>query len=60
MFFPRKTIGWGPPVTWQGWVFLALWCASFAGVAGDLRSPWRAVGALALIVFLYGVATLEE
>lgn len=35
LWFPAKRYGWGwgPPVTWQGWVVLSVWIALFfAGV----------------------------
>lgn len=59
MFFPRKRFGWGPPTTWQGWVFLALWFASFAGV---MRTPsaMNFLASLVLIGFLLFVASIEE
>jgi hypothetical protein len=34
-WFPAKRYGWGwgPPITWQGWVFMLAWLALFfAGV----------------------------
>jgi hypothetical protein len=32
-WFPAKRYGWGwgPPITWQGWVVFALWLAAFVG-----------------------------
>jgi len=57
MFFPRKRYGWGPPDTWQGWVFLALWVASFAAVASQPLGVMHGVMALALIGFLLFVAS---
>ena len=35
IWFPAKRYGWGwgPPVCWQGWVFLLLWIAASSGSA---------------------------
>lgn len=60
VFFPRKRFGWGPPTAWQGWVFLGLWCVSFAAVTSREPTVATALGSLALIVFLIGVASVEE
>ena len=59
VFFPRKRFGWGPPTTWQGWVFLALWGAAFAGVART-TSVNNFLASLVLIGFLLFVASIEE
>ena len=59
MFFPRKRFGWGPPDTWQGWVFLALWCASFGAVVGRTPSAMNLLASLVLIGFLLFVASIE-
>jgi hypothetical protein len=39
-WFPAKRYGWGwgPPVSWQGWVFMLCWLAGF--FVGAAR--WRA------------------
>ena len=59
MFFPRKRFGWGPPNTWQGWVFLGLWGVSFAAVTSREPTVTSALGSLALVGFLLGVALVE-
>jgi hypothetical protein len=34
-WFPAKRsgLGWGPPTTWQGWVFFLAWLATLLGVS---------------------------
>jgi hypothetical protein len=59
VFFPRKRFGWGPPTTWQGWVFLLLWVASFTAVART-KSLMNVLASLALIGFALFVASIEE
>jgi uncharacterized membrane protein YhaH (DUF805 family) len=38
-WFPAKRYGWGwgPPVTWQGWVFLIVWVIVLVGAAPFVR-----------------------
>jgi hypothetical protein len=56
-WFPAKRYGWGwgPPITWQGWVFLLLWLAVFfSGVAYFIahRSLMHVVFAAAMVTVL--------
>ena len=50
-WFPAKTYGWGwgPPVTWQGWVVMLVWCAVMAAVALWLSPRHHALFLLCLI-----------
>jgi hypothetical protein len=61
-WFPAKRYGWGwgPPIRWQGWVFLGTWMlAFFAGVAylifrhSLLHVVFAAVMAIVLLVVCY-------
>jgi hypothetical protein len=60
VFFPRKRFGWGPPDTWQGCVFLALWGLSFAAVLGSRPNAMNFLGSLVLVGFLLFVASIED
>ena len=58
-WFPAKGIGWGwgPPVTWQGWVVLLLWAGALAAGMFLLRHhgyrlPFRLAYLLAMGVIL--------
>ncbi len=59
-WFPakRRGLGWGPPVTWQGWVVVAVY--GVVTVGGSLylaQSPWRHPG-LPLFILLTSGALL--
>ena len=51
--------GWGPPLTWEGWVFLLTWLAAFLTFVPFLRSLQHPVlhvlFVLAMIAALLGV-----
>lgn len=57
--FSRKRFGWGPPKTWQGWVFFLLWCAAFTGVASRPPSVLGGMTSLGLLVFLLYVLSRD-
>jgi hypothetical protein len=53
IWFPAKRYGWGwgPPVTWQGWVVLILWIAIVSAVAPFLAvRTW--IGFSAFLFFM--------
>jgi hypothetical protein len=59
-WFPAKRYGsgWGPPVRWQGWVFMAIWFASF-GIGMIYIIPMESeYWAIALVAFLAGMSTI--
>lgn len=49
-WFPAKRFGWGwgPPVTWQGWVVLIVWFAAFA-LGLRLLRPFHLAAGLAYV-----------
>lgn len=60
-WFREKEMGWGlVPVTWQGWVYVVLWCAVLTGpfvlLLAD-EKPWEATIwlLLAVAVLLFDV-----
>ena len=55
-WFPAKTYGWGwgPPVTWQGWVVMLGWCTVMAAVAFWLSPHHHAL----FLLFLIAMAAL--
>jgi hypothetical protein len=58
-WFPAKRYGWGwgPPATWQGWLFLIAWLASVVPVSVWL-APRRPLLYLLFLVAMCGVLTL--
>jgi hypothetical protein len=52
-WFPAKRYGWGwgPPQSWQGWVFLVAWIVIV--VSGSL--VLKGVGALTMMSFHFGM-----
>lgn len=65
-WFPAKRYGWGwgPPVTWQGWVVVIVWFAVFFAGMGMLRRhgllfPWFLVWVLVMSVLLMGICYLK-
>jgi hypothetical protein len=51
--------GWGPPLTWEGWVVFAVWLGIFLAAIPSLRSPGqvfeRALFVIAMVAALFGV-----
>ncbi len=58
--FSRKRFGWGPPKTWQGWIFLGMWCLAVMGVSTQPPSVAGGLALLALLVFLLFVLSRDE
>jgi hypothetical protein len=65
-WFPAKRYGWGwgPPVTWQGWVVLMAWFAVFFTGLFTLRSrglffPWVLAWSLGMSLALMSVCYLK-
>ena len=50
--------GWGPPATWQGWVFMTAWLAILAVGLVVLVSRQESVGWLLLYVWLMTLVML--
>jgi hypothetical protein len=53
-WFPAKRYGWGwgPPTTWQGWVFMLVWIAAVTFGATRLIKLHPALWALFLVAML--------
>ncbi len=58
-WFPAKRYGWGwgPPVTWQGWLVTVVWFAMVIGGAMRLL-PQHAFSFAAFVLFMGGLLTL--
>ena len=56
-WFPAKTygIGWGFPVTWQGWSVLLVYVAAMV-VTAYLRPPSSSSGIFVVLSFAYTIA----
>lgn len=60
-WFPARRYGWGwgPPVTWQGWVAVALWAAMVvAGLILLRHNPYGQAANIAFVIVMGGVLTL--
>ncbi len=56
-WFPAKPsgFGWGPPTTWQGWVFLVAWLAAIVltpPLPIDVDSPLIFVGGMISLLLI--------
>jgi hypothetical protein len=58
-WFPAKRYGWGwgPPLTWQGWVVLIVWIAILSGAAMRLM-PMHPIEFLVFAILMAGFLTL--
>ena len=58
-WFPAKRYGWGwgPPLTWQGWVVLIVWLAVL-GVAALRLMPLHPIEFTVITVVMVGLLTL--
>lgn len=57
IWFPAKKLGWGwgPPVTWQGWVFLIGWLAAVLVLSPLLHQQGGAMPFLLFLVPMVGL-----
>jgi hypothetical protein len=58
--FSRKRFGWGPPKTWQGWVFLGIWSLAFTAVASQPPSVLGGLLSLGLLAFFLYVVSRDD
>jgi len=58
-WFPAKRYGWGwgPPLTWQGWVVLFAWLA-ILGAAGIRLMPLHPIAFAVFTLIMVGLLTL--
>ena len=60
-WFPAKRYGWGwgPPITWHGWVAMAIWAAAlFAGLFLLRGNRYALASRLGFVVIMSGVLML--
>ena len=56
-WFPAKRYGWGwgPPITWQGWVFALIWLAATAAGAVHFGPQRHMIQFLAFLLVMLAV-----
>ena len=60
-WFPAKRYGWGwgPPITWQGWVVLVVWAAAlFEGLYLLRHNRYQLAARLGFVLLMGAVLTL--